>query len=199
MPPQSHECTGARQHSANPLLRYLAEEDCGYGATASASNRPARGPTSETGSCVMRELAIYLEQQRLLPPGSASPLKAGGAGSSGSGEARPSAAGAAEGEDESARTSPGSRPWSFGGRMRVQLQPDVDAGGESADPGADCEDDGGAALESKTAAFEFLFDDNADDDDSRWVEQTLRVGDRKSDAVLSCAGCFTPVCYQCQR
>lgn len=44
-----------------------------------------------------------------------------------------------------------------------------------------------------------FYDTSADEEDEKWVYKHLRVGDKKSDAILSCPGCFTPVCYQCQR
>ncbi|PHJ22200.1 e2f-associated phosphoprotein [Cystoisospora suis] len=44
-----------------------------------------------------------------------------------------------------------------------------------------------------------FYDTSADEEDEKWVCKHLRVGDKKSDAILSCPGCFTPVCYQCQR
>merc|ERR1712085_236900 len=46
-------------------------------------------------------------------------------------------------------------------------------------------------------------DPEADDDDQRWVASELLRPDsvdcRSTDAVLNCPGCFTPICYQCQR
>uniref|UniRef100_A0A7S1AXG4 E2F-associated phosphoprotein n=1 Tax=Noctiluca scintillans TaxID=2966 RepID=A0A7S1AXG4_NOCSC len=46
-------------------------------------------------------------------------------------------------------------------------------------------------------------DPDADDDDGRWVAKELLAPDvvnvRSTAAVLNCPGCFTPVCYQCQR
>jgi len=48
-----------------------------------------------------------------------------------------------------------------------------------------------------------LHDSKADDEDQQWVAKELLRPDEKdlraSDAVLNCPGCFTPVCYQCQR
>ncbi|CAK9084337.1 E2F-associated phosphoprotein (EAPP) [Durusdinium trenchii] len=48
-----------------------------------------------------------------------------------------------------------------------------------------------------------LHDPEADDEDQKWVEDQLLQPDqsnvRSTDAVLNCPGCFTPVCYQCQR
>ncbi|PNH01579.1 E2F-associated phosphoprotein [Tetrabaena socialis] len=37
----------------------------------------------------------------------------------------------------------------------------------------------------------------ADEEDAAWVER--RRGGRTSDAVLSCPGCFTTLCIDCQR
>eukprot|EP00931_Biecheleriopsis_adriatica_P119991 TRINITY_DN95141_c0_g1_i1.p2 TRINITY_DN95141_c0_g1~~TRINITY_DN95141_c0_g1_i1.p2 ORF type:complete len:165 (-),score=40.39 TRINITY_DN95141_c0_g1_i1:22-516(-) len=48
-----------------------------------------------------------------------------------------------------------------------------------------------------------LHDPEADNQDERWVQDKLLQPDqsnvRQTDAVLNCPGCFTPVCYQCQR
>eukprot|EP00930_Biecheleria_cincta_P076699 TRINITY_DN63918_c0_g1_i1.p1 TRINITY_DN63918_c0_g1~~TRINITY_DN63918_c0_g1_i1.p1 ORF type:complete len:194 (+),score=28.13 TRINITY_DN63918_c0_g1_i1:90-584(+) len=48
-----------------------------------------------------------------------------------------------------------------------------------------------------------LHDANADDDDQKWVDDKLLQPDannvRTTDAVLNCPGCFTSVCYQCQK
>ncbi|KEP67313.1 UNVERIFIED_CONTAM: hypothetical protein HHA_223630 [Hammondia hammondi] len=44
-----------------------------------------------------------------------------------------------------------------------------------------------------------FYDSSADEEDEKWVAEHLRVGDRTTDAILCCPGCFTPVCYQCQR
>eukprot|EP00435_Cladocopium_sp_Y103_P051157 s401_g15.t2 len=48
-----------------------------------------------------------------------------------------------------------------------------------------------------------LHDPEADDEDQKWVEDRLLQPDqcnvKATDAVLNCPGCFTPVCYQCQR
>eukprot|EP00434_Breviolum_minutum_P035520 symbB.v1.2.031446.t1/scaffold3649.1/size52700/2 len=48
-----------------------------------------------------------------------------------------------------------------------------------------------------------LHDPEADDEDQKWVEDQLLQPDQSNikatDAVLNCPGCFTPVCYQCQR
>mmetsp|Transcript_60401 Transcript_60401/g.112133 ORF Transcript_60401/g.112133 Transcript_60401/m.112133 type:complete len:196 (-) Transcript_60401:193-780(-) len=48
-----------------------------------------------------------------------------------------------------------------------------------------------------------LHDPAADDDDQHWVAEKLMQPDefnnRVTDAVLNCPGCFTPLCYQCQR
>ncbi|KAL3137158.1 hypothetical protein ABBQ32_006726 [Trebouxia sp. C0010 RCD-2024] len=42
-----------------------------------------------------------------------------------------------------------------------------------------------------------LYDSEADEQDQKWVEQQ-RQG-RRSDAILSCPGCLTTVCVDCQR
>ncbi|CAE7775014.1 Eapp [Symbiodinium pilosum] len=48
-----------------------------------------------------------------------------------------------------------------------------------------------------------LHDPDADDQDEKWVADQLLQPDtsnvKTTDAVLNCPGCFTPVCYQCQR
>eukprot|EP00440_Ansanella_granifera_P074921 gb/GFBE01081308.1/.p1 GENE.gb/GFBE01081308.1/~~gb/GFBE01081308.1/.p1 ORF type:complete len:161 (+),score=42.55 gb/GFBE01081308.1/:1-483(+) len=48
-----------------------------------------------------------------------------------------------------------------------------------------------------------LHDPEADDQDEQWVQDKLLQPDnsnvKTTDAVLNCPGCFTPVCYQCQR
>lgn len=44
-----------------------------------------------------------------------------------------------------------------------------------------------------------LYDATADEEDEAFVRNTLREGDGKSDAILCCPACFTPVSYQCQR
>eukprot|EP00439_Symbiodinium_sp_Y106_P034026 s3378_g4.t1 len=46
-----------------------------------------------------------------------------------------------------------------------------------------------------------LHDPEADDQDEKW-DQLLQPDTQNvkgTDAVLNCPGCFTPVCYQCQR
>ena len=52
------------------------------------------------------------------------------------------------------------------------------------------------ALGLKTAPAEF-YDPAADDLDEKWASKQ-RQG-RKSDAVLSCPGCLTTVCIDCQQ
>ena len=42
-----------------------------------------------------------------------------------------------------------------------------------------------------------FYDSEADEQDQKWVEQQ-RQG-RRSDAILSCPGCLTTVCVDCQR
>ncbi|KAL2919528.1 hypothetical protein HK105_201175 [Polyrhizophydium stewartii] len=42
-----------------------------------------------------------------------------------------------------------------------------------------------------------LYDENADDLDEQWMSR--RHDETKTDAVLSCPLCFTPVCYDCQQ
>lgn len=42
-----------------------------------------------------------------------------------------------------------------------------------------------------------LYDSEADDKDEQWMQQQ-RQG-RQSDAILSCPGCLTTVCIDCQR
>merc|ERR1711862_418339 len=48
-----------------------------------------------------------------------------------------------------------------------------------------------------------LHDPDADDEDGKWVARKLLQPDgadvRTTAAVLNCPGCFTPVCYQCQK
>eukprot|EP00928_Gymnodinium_smaydae_P082111 TRINITY_DN65523_c0_g1_i1.p1 TRINITY_DN65523_c0_g1~~TRINITY_DN65523_c0_g1_i1.p1 ORF type:complete len:193 (-),score=48.84 TRINITY_DN65523_c0_g1_i1:101-616(-) len=56
---------------------------------------------------------------------------------------------------------------------------------------------------SALARADPLHDAAADEEDLRWVEKELMQPDsenvRATAAVLNCPGCFTPVCYQCQR
>eukprot|EP00920_Eleutheroschizon_duboscqi_P032318 GHVT01077929.1.p1 GENE.GHVT01077929.1~~GHVT01077929.1.p1 ORF type:complete len:376 (+),score=93.78 GHVT01077929.1:833-1960(+) len=48
---------------------------------------------------------------------------------------------------------------------------------------------------------DILYDPLADDEDEKFVAETFRAGEGKTAtaAILSCPGCFTPVCYQCQE
>merc|ERR1719471_2393967 len=60
-----------------------------------------------------------------------------------------------------------------------------------------------AALPGEQARADPLHDAAADEEDGRWVTNELLQPDEKNirttAAVLNCPGCFTPVCYQCQR
>lgn len=46
---------------------------------------------------------------------------------------------------------------------------------------------------------EALYDSNIDEEDAKWVSKEIRDPSLPTDAVLNCAGCFTTLCYQCQR
>lgn len=57
-----------------------------------------------------------------------------------------------------------------------------------------------ARLESKNKADSLLYDAKEDLKNSNWVEKNMKKPKgRKSDAVLLCPCCFTPLCYDCQR
>ncbi len=85
--------------------------------------------------------------------------------------------------------------------------------GASARPGAgggrdaDSEDEEEAAERlAAAAAAAGLLDETADDIDRKWVDANLRDGGsggaagrkRASDALLSCPGCFTSLCFDCR-
>ncbi|ORZ03043.1 E2F-associated phospho protein-domain-containing protein [Syncephalastrum racemosum] len=52
---------------------------------------------------------------------------------------------------------------------------------------------------------ELLYDPVADDQDEAWVIQKVQQAapgkskDARTDAILTCPLCFSPVCYNCQR
>jgi len=53
---------------------------------------------------------------------------------------------------------------------------------------------------------ELMYDDNEDEMNENWINEHLMLKDPKSkkktqesDAVLSCPGCFSPLCYDCQQ
>eukprot|EP00929_Paragymnodinium_shiwhaense_P008315 TRINITY_DN112267_c0_g1_i1.p1 TRINITY_DN112267_c0_g1~~TRINITY_DN112267_c0_g1_i1.p1 ORF type:complete len:198 (-),score=37.55 TRINITY_DN112267_c0_g1_i1:12-605(-) len=68
---------------------------------------------------------------------------------------------------------------------------------------ADKDGDEVPAGQTQTLKADPLHDPGADDDDAKWVATKLMQPDgsnvRSTDAVLNCPGCFTPVCYQCQK
>ncbi|EKX74155.1 conserved hypothetical protein [Theileria equi strain WA] len=51
--------------------------------------------------------------------------------------------------------------------------------------------DGDSSLEDDFYASEI------DDLDDQYVKDVYRSGNKETEAVLCCAGCFTPICYQC--
>lgn len=53
-----------------------------------------------------------------------------------------------------------------------------------------------ASLPDATQHAEF-YDSEADEQDQAWV--TTQQQGRRSDAILSCPGCFTTICVDCQR
>ncbi|KAJ2231269.1 hypothetical protein IWW45_005524 [Coemansia sp. RSA 485] len=55
---------------------------------------------------------------------------------------------------------------------------------------------GGVASNKKLDADDDLYDQEADDLDAQWVAQN-HPGN--TDAVLSCPGCFTQICFVCQH
>lgn len=69
--------------------------------------------------------------------------------------------------------------------------------------GGDDEDAAGDKAGVANLAADPLHDPAADDEDEMWVSRELLLPDqadrRETAAVLNCPGCFTPVCYQCQR
>ncbi|KAK2196913.1 E2F-associated phosphoprotein [Babesia duncani] len=48
-------------------------------------------------------------------------------------------------------------------------------------------------------SLEDFYDSELDEQDDAFVNENFRIGDLETDAVLSCAGCFAPICYQCKR
>ncbi|KYK71685.1 E2F-associated phosphoprotein [Toxoplasma gondii TgCatPRC2] len=97
-------------------------------------------------------------------------------------------------------------------KLRPTLQPEcaaAQAGGDAEEMRADeeeAEDEEDALdrelrqrLEKELEEGGDFYDSSADEEDEKWVAKHLRVGDRTTDAILCCPGCFTPVCYQCQR
>ncbi|KAJ4456849.1 putative e2f-associated phosphoprotein [Paratrimastix pyriformis] len=77
--------------------------------------------------------------------------------------------------------------------MRKQRQ-DEEASDE--DSGPDERDLNAPPTEEKQ--LEMLYDPAADDADEKWVQKHLGA-DIKTDAVLNCPSCFTPLSYACQR
>lgn len=73
-------------------------------------------------------------------------------------------------------------------RVSPKLDPDVDLNDDTDT------DSGDIQLQQQHADF---YDSEADDKDEQWVQQQ-RQG-RQSDAILSCPGCMTTVCIDCQR
>lgn len=69
--------------------------------------------------------------------------------------------------------------------------PGTTAGNSEAGSGEEGRDNQGAAEPPE------FYDDAADEKDEQWIAKA-RKG-RKSDAILSCPGCFTTVCIDCQR
>mmetsp|Transcript_71451 Transcript_71451/g.170930 ORF Transcript_71451/g.170930 Transcript_71451/m.170930 type:complete len:208 (+) Transcript_71451:34-657(+) len=61
----------------------------------------------------------------------------------------------------------------------------------------------GAEAEENQLSADPLHDPEADNNDQNWVAEKLMQPDefnnRATDAVLNCPGCFTPLCYQCQK
>ncbi|PFH35902.1 hypothetical protein BESB_055530 [Besnoitia besnoiti] len=93
-------------------------------------------------------------------------------------------------------------------KLRPVLQPDPKeaAGGAPEEGHMEAEDEDEALdaelrrrLEKEIEEGGDFYDTSADDEDEKWVQKHLRVGDKATDAILCCPGCFTPVCYQCQR
>ncbi|OEH74931.1 E2F-associated phosphoprotein [Cyclospora cayetanensis] len=159
---------------------------------------------------VMRELATYLRERCILGPPTI-PDERQSAGNTASADCTSEACVSSVIKTSEQKTLPSSQmPWGAFSRprLRVILQPDVgatqkeDISGDrkaGAVDGESEESDGGEALRSKTADFGFLYDDSLDERDSVWVRKELRCGEGDTDAVLSCPGCFLPICYQCQR
>lgn len=58
-------------------------------------------------------------------------------------------------------------------------------------------DDSELGAEDRTALPDF-YDPTSDDADQSWVDRH-RQGSRQSDAQLSCPGCFTTLCTDCQQ
>ena len=74
------------------------------------------------------------------------------------------------------------------------LETDPSPGEEETENVSDSEDETAAAdLPKKHPDF---YDPQLDDEDERWVD-THRQG-RQSDAVLSCPGCLSTICLECQ-
>ena len=77
----------------------------------------------------------------------------------------------------------------------VQKKPDSGFDVELEDHLSDSDEDN--ALDSVAQQHAEFYDSQEDDRDEQWVQQQ-RQG-RRSDAVLSCPGCLTTVCIDCQR
>lgn len=208
----------------NPLLRDIQAE-----GNACENNPRNSGSSHDSSSdrlknfavgTVMKELAAHMRERCILGPPetvSQADTPAGASDRLGASTSlRSSAVAGNNTECESGKTQlqeiiqESDPPVKFSRpRLRVCLQPEVGEEDQAASTGASCapmrEDgdsessDGGEAVKSKTAAFGFLYDDSLDERDSAWVRKELRLGGGETDAVLSCPGCFLPVCYQCQR
>ena len=205
-----------RRH--NPLLMELQPEDPA-GSCNSSLNSSNRLQKFASGS-VMRELAAYMRERCILgperpaenpqktdtPAAASAPTAAADHTAAAAGAEHKDTTSIAQGQglfQSKGSTLNPSRP-----RLRVSLQPEVGqeeetlegaSGVRAPQDGESEESDGGEAVKSKTAAFGFLYDDSLDERDSVWVGKELRVGGGETDAVLSCPGCFLPICYQCQR
>lgn len=59
------------------------------------------------------------------------------------------------------------------------------------------EDEGRIAQQQPPDESDLLYDPQADDEDEKWV-QKQRQG-HATDAILSCPGCFTTLCIDCQQ
>jgi hypothetical protein len=78
-------------------------------------------------------------------------------------------------------------------------------GGRDADADSEDEEEAAERLAAAAAAAGML-DETADDMDRKWVDANLRDGGgggaagrkRASDALLSCPGCFTSLCFDCR-
>ncbi|KAL8434102.1 hypothetical protein ACSSS7_003384 [Eimeria intestinalis] len=195
--PHKSTTQGASEHSAKGFSQLAPQ------GPLPERQRPLQGLREESGPRSDGPSATAHSRAATSPLSSTATASAPDSSSSGSSSSSCGKGGSKGGGLASSVNS--SRP-----RLRVCLQPEVGEDSEMSpemsgggvrtaqEDGGD-ESDGGEALKSKTAAFGFLYDDAMDELDSAWVRKTLRLGEGHTDAVLSCAGCFTPVCYQCQR